>query len=153
MEIRHKAVTDLTPTEYRACSLANYGVEGYMLEELARCRRGRFPGTAILLWDGPDDKVTSLIGWALLTPCRTYGLLSVTRWVMMRSKYTVQFWVKRHHRKQGHGKTLMLEVKKYDKNPNVFPHDKASAEFFSSYKCQVLREDNQWLLSGKPRVA
>lgn len=123
-----------------------------MAEELARCKGGK-PGKVIMLWDGPDDKVTSLIGWALLTPVRRSGLLTATTWVMKRSKYTVQFWVKRQYRRQGHGKTLMKEAKKYDDNPHVFPHDEASSELFSSFKVQVMRDDKHWIKPGKPKVA
>lgn len=153
MEIRRKHVSEMTPLEYRACYRANYGTEGYMQEELARCKIG-YPGEVILLWDGPDDTEKSLIGWALLTPVRRYGLLSVTRWVMRKSKYTVQFWVKRQHRRKGYGKILMNEVKtNYDPNPHVIPHDDASSELFSSYKVQVLNDDKVWLKRGKPKVA
>lgn len=152
MKIIHKPVADLNTIEYRACYKANYGAEGYMQEELSRCRRGH-PGEVILLWDGPDDATKSLIGWVLMTPVREYGLLAVTRWVMGKSKYTVQFWVKRQHRRKGHGTALMNEVKRLDPNPHVMPHDDASAELFSSFKCQVLKDDKAWLKPGKPKVA
>lgn len=153
MEIRRKPVGDLTPVEYRACYRANYGTEGYMQEELVRCRKGH-PGEVIMLWDGPDDTVRSLIGWALLTPVRRHGLLSVTEWVMKKSKYTVQFWIKRQYRRKGHGTMLMGAVKTYyDPNPHVMPHDNASAELFSSFKVQVLNDDKIWIKRGKPKVA
>lgn len=150
MEIRHKPVSEMTPVEYRACYRANYGEEGYMQEELARCKSG-YPGNVIMLWEGPDDTARSLIGWALLTPVRQHGLLAVTRWVTTKSKYTVQFWVKKPHRKKGFGKMLMNEVKKYDENPHVMPHDDASMELFSSFKVQVLNEDKHWI-KRKPRL-
>lgn len=152
MEIRHKPVSELTPVEYRACKLANYGPEnGYMYEELGRCRLGA-PGEVIMLWDGPDDTTKSLLGWVLLTPVRRYGLLAVTEWVMKRSKYTVQFWVKRQHRRKGYGKVLMNEVKRLDPKPHVIPHDNASSELFSSFDVQVLQGDKHWM-KRKPRVA
>lgn len=152
MEIRHKQVRDMTSVEYRACYQACYAVwNGYMKEELTRCKSGH-PGQVIMLWDGPDDKVTSLIGWALLTPVRTYGLLAVTRWVMSRSKYTAQIWVKRKFRRQGYGKILMDEIKKLDPNPHVLPHNNASSELFSSYRVQVLASDKHWI-KRKPKVA
>lgn len=151
MEIRHKEIADLTPVEYRACYRANYGWEGLMQDELTRCKDG-YPGKAILLWNGPDDTARSLVGWALLTPTKTYGNVAVTRWAKSRAKYTAQFWVKKQHRRKGHGKTLMQEVKKYDKRPHVIPHDAASSELFSSYKVQVLKSDKAWL-KNKPKVA
>lgn len=152
MEIRHKAVSELTTVEYRACYKANYGpFEGYMSEELVCCRNGA-PGQVIMLWDGPDDTIKSLIGWALLTPVRKHGLLAVTDWVMKRSKYTVQFWVKKQHRRKGCGKILMSEVKKLDPKPHVMPHDDASSELFSSFEVQVLQGDKHWL-KRKPKVA
>src|SRR6478752_1614483 len=106
MEIRHKPVSDLTATEYRACYKANYGLGGYMLEEIDYCRRtpARRPGEVIMLWDGPDDKTSSLIGWCLLTPVRTWGLIGGTAYTKKRSKYSVMFWVKRQHRRKGYGK-------------------------------------------------
>lgn len=151
MEIRHKHVSELSPVEYRACYKANYGpVNGYMLEELIRCKKG-YPGEVVMLWDGPEE-TKSLIGWCLLTPVRLYGLLAVTRWVMGRSKYTAMFWVKKQYRKKGYGKMLMTEVKKIDPNPHIMPHDDASSELFSSFNVQVLNEDKFWI-KRKPRVA
>lgn len=122
-----------------------------MSEELIRCKNGH-PGQVIMLWDGPDDTIRSLIGWAPLTPVRREGLLAVTPWVMKRSKYSVQFWVKRQYRRKGHGKTLMREVKKLDPRPHVLPHDEASMELFSSFKVQVLKVDNHWV-RHKPKIA
>lgn len=154
MNILVKEVSDLTKTEYRACYAANYGSGGYMREELTACRRKprERPGKTILLWDGPEDQITSLIGWALITPVRTWGLVAGTRWTKKKAKYTAQFWVKRQYRKQGHSKTLMAEVKKFDERPHVFPHSDASAEFFSSYKVTILKEDKTWM-KKKPKVA
>lgn len=154
MEIRHKQVWELTPLEYRACKAANYGpTNGYMHEELTRCRAGKGPGQVIMLWEGPDDSMRSLRAWALLTPVRRYGLLSVTEWVMKRSKFTVQLWVKKQYRRNGYGKMLMTEVKKLDPKPHVFPHDNPSSELFSSFEVQVLQADRHWLKRGKPKVA
>lgn len=152
MEIIHKAVTDLNDIEYRACHKANFGPDdGYMQGELAKCK-ATGTGYVVMLWDGPPDKIMSMRGWALLSPCTTTGLMAVSRWVMNRSKYTVQFWVKPRWRQRGYGKILMHEVKKYDDNPHVMPHDRASSEFFSSYKVQVLQMD-KWRMRRKPRVA
>lgn len=152
MEIRHKSVKELTRTEYRACYNACYDVEnGYMKLELAYCKKGH-PGEVIMLWDGPDDKTSSLKGWVLLTPVRLYGLLSVTRWVYGRSKYTAMFWVKKQYRNQGLGSLLMSEVKKIDPNPHVMPHDEASGNLFGKFKCQVMNDDKEFLVK-KPTVA
>lgn len=152
MEIRHKQVRELTSVEYRACYNACYDLEnGYMKEELARCKGG-YPGEVIMLWDGPDDSTKSLIGWALLTPVRLYGLLAVTRWVMSKSKVTAMFWVKKQYRGQGHGTTLMQEVKKIDPNPHVMPHDEASGNLFGKFKCQVMNDDRANLVK-KPKVS
>lgn len=154
MEIRHKLVSELSPVEYRACYKANLGDEGYMRSTLVEERLGVGQGQIIMLWDGPDDTARSLIGWALLTPITLSGLLAATRYVKSKSKYTVQFWVKRQHRKKSYGKLLMEQVKlHYDLNPHVFPHDEASSEFFSSYNVQVLQFEKHWLKKGKPKVA
>lgn len=152
MKIIHKQVSDLNAVEYRACYLANYRADGYMQPELERCRNGGRQGQVIMLWDGPDDDIKSLIGWALLTPVRRWGLLEVTRHAAARSKFTAQFWVKSQYRKHGHGKTLMNEVKKLDPRPHVIPHDRASSELFSQFEVQVLNEDKHWIRS-KPKVS
>lgn len=153
MEIRHKSVKDLTPTEYRACYNACYSEDnGYMKVELADIRAGNRTGEVIMLWDGPDNKTTSLKGWALVTPVRLYGLLAVTRWVYDRSKVTAMFWVKRQYREQGYGTMLMNEVKKIDPNPHVMPHDGASGQFFGKFNCQVMVHDKVFLVK-KPKVA
>jgi GNAT superfamily N-acetyltransferase len=151
MKIIHKDVSDLTPVEYRACHKANFGENGYMREVLVACKGGN-AGKVVMLWNGPDNTARSLIGWALLTPVTPYGILSVSRWVMQRSKYTAEFWVKPRYRRKGYGKVLMNEVKKYDSNPHVIPHDTASSELFSAYNVQVLKYDKIWL-RNKPRVA
>lgn len=152
MEIRHKTVAEMTTTEYNAAFKANYGFDGYMQGELYRCRREGHEGRVILLWDGPDDRVSSLIGWAILTPVRLYGMVAATRYTKRNSKYTVQFWVKRQHRRKGYGKILMNEVKKHDPKPHVFPHDTASAELFSSYNVTTLSTDRRYIRK-KPKVA
>lgn len=152
MQIIHKRVIDLNPVEYRACYKANYGFEGYMQEELCRCKWRNAPGEVIMLWDGPPDSANSLIGWCLLTPVRMWGLLGVSRWVYGRSKYTAEFWVKRQYRRRGYGKMLMNEVKKLDPNPHVIPHDEPSSQLFSSYKVQVMRGDKAWI-RRKPKVS
>lgn len=147
-----KDVSDMTPVEYRACSAANYGViEGYMLEELRHCRAGR-PGKVVMLWDGPPDTPKSLIGWALLTPTRTWGLTAVSRYMASSAKYTVQFWVKAQYRRKGYGKMLMNEVKQLDPRPHVFPHDEASGELFSSFNVRVSKNDMRHIKRGKPKV-
>jgi hypothetical protein len=147
MEIRRKSVSELTKVEYRACYNACYSEDnGYMKVELADIRGGNRSGEVIMLWDGPDDKTTSLKGWALVTPVRLYGLLAVTRWVMSKSKVTAMFWVKTQYRGQGLGTLLMKEVKKIDDNPHVMPHDKASGELFGKFKCQVMQEDKDHLV-------
>lgn len=152
MEIIHKAVADLNAVEYRACHKANFGPkEGYMQEELEACL-SRAEGRVVMLWDGPPDKIMSLRGWALLSPCKPGGPVGVSRWVTTRSKYTVHFWVKPRWRERGYGSLLMHEVKKLDDNPHVIPHDNISSEFFSSYKVQVLKID-KWRMRRKPRVA
>lgn len=149
-----KNVEDLTKTEYRACYLANYGFSGYMREELTCSKRSPVarPAKVIMIWDGPADSIVSLKGWSLLTPVRTWGLVAATRYTKTKAKYTVQFWVKQQHRKQGYGKLLMAEVKKLDDRPHVFPHDNASAELFSSFKVTVTKDDKCWLRK-KPQVA
>lgn len=155
MEIRQKKVSELTPTEYLACKKANYGpYDGYMYGQLTNCRGGyTYGGIAIMLWDGPDDTVKSLLGWCLLVPVTRHGMFAVTDTVMRRSKYSAQFWVKRQHRKKGHAKTLMREVKKIDPRPHVIPHDEASSELFSAFEVQVMQTDSHWIKRGKPKVA
>jgi GNAT superfamily N-acetyltransferase len=149
MEIRHKLVSELTDTEYKACLAANFGWEGYMREELKLCRDG-YPGKAILLWHGPEDTIRSLRGWALLTPTKAHGLMAVTQYGTTVSKYSAQFWVKRQWRRRGYGTILMEEVKKYDPRPHVLPHDDASSELFSSFNVYVMANDKHWL-KKKPK--
>lgn len=144
MDIIVKDVPDLTKEEYRACYIANYRDWGYMQQTLID-NRYKPEAKAILLWDDSQSGMSRLIGWALLTPVDLGGLLAATRYTKRVSKYTVQFWVKSHHRKKGYGKMLMNEVKKLDPKPHVLPHDSKSAEFFSSYKVSVLRDDRVWL--------
>lgn len=155
MKIITKEVRDLTRTEYLACYLANYRESGYMQDTLSRARKFPMtdPCTVIMLWDGPEDKVSSLIGWASLSPTSLKGMLGVTRYVKSKSKYTAQFWVKQQYRRKGHAKTLMNEVKKYDPNPHVFPHCHASGEFFSSYKVTSMQDGHHYLKRKKPKVA
>jgi hypothetical protein len=149
-----KSVKDLTPIEYKACYSANYGDGGYMRFTLVEIRNGTGgEGTAIMLWDGPNDSVRNMIGWALITPVSLTGWAAGTRYTKRKSKYTAQFWVKRPHRKKGHATTLMNEVKKYDERPHVFPHSDASGEFFSGYKVTAAKAERTWLRNGKPKVA
>lgn len=153
MNIITKSVSELSTTEYRACYKANYGESGYMRDELVSCRYGARPGIAIMLWNGPDDKTSSLMGWALLVPVRTHGTVAGTAWTKLKAKYTCEFWIKRQYRKKGYGKIIMNEIKaNHDKRPHVFPHDNPSAEFFSSYNVTVTRDDKLWL-KRKPKVA
>lgn len=150
MEIRHKEVKDLTDVEYRACYRANYGWDGYMQTELVNARNGEQEGIAIMLWDGPDNTIRSMRGWALLTPTKTNGLTAVSRYGKKNIKYTAEFWVKTRYRRKGLGTLLMQEVKKYDKRPHVLPHDKASSELFSCFDVYVLQHERYWL-KNKPK--
>lgn len=151
MQIKDKPVAELTNLEYRACYRANYGMNGYMQGMLVSARAGEY-GHAILLWDGPEDKMTSLIGWALLTPVNPDDIAGGTNYTLRRSKYTVQFWIKRQYRRKGHAKRLMFEVKKHDPRPHVIPHDEVSAELFSSFDVTVQQNSQSWL-KRKPKVA
>lgn len=155
MNIVTKTVDELTQAEYRACYMANYRDSGYMREELRNSREQpeKYPGTAIMLWDGPTDSQANLLGWCLLSPVRTWGLIAGSRYTKAKAKYTAQFWIKRPHRRKGYGKVLMAEVKKYDERPHVFPHSEASAELFSSYNVTVQQVDRSWLKPGKQKVA
>lgn len=152
MKIIVKDVQELTSEEYRACYVANYRDWGYMQPTLSTFRSDKRGGIAILLWDETKVGNRALIGWALMTPVTTRGLLAATEYTKRKSRYTVQFWVKSHHRKKGHGKTLMAEVKKIDPRPHVLPHDSASAEFFSSWDVTVLSTDRVWI-KRKNKVA
>ena len=148
-----KKVPDLTPIEYRACYLANYGEWGYMRATLQNARELHdSDAIAVLLVDETRRGATALIGWALLTPVSTSGMLAATRYTKSKSKYTVQFWVKQQHRKKGHGKTLMAAVKKLDPLPHVLPHDEKSGQFFSSWNVTVLNGDRPWL-KRKTKIA
>jgi len=153
VQIIHKKIKDLTYTEYLACYKANYGEFGYMRPELARCKREGMPGQVIMLWDGPDDSVSSLMGWALMVPVRTYGLTGGSWYTKKKAKFTTQFWVKKQYRRLGYGTKLMSEVKKIDPRPHVFPHDKITGDWFSGYDVTVTREDSGWLNRKKPKVA
>lgn len=159
MEIRHKNVEDLTPLEYKACLAANYGPEwsdnggGYMYGELQECRSkdSDNTGRVIMLWDGPDDSVKSLLAWCLMTPVRSWGNLWASEWNRKKAKYTCQFWVKRNHRKKGLGRILMDEVIKIDPCPHVFPHNTAAAAFFVDYKVTASGSERRRLHSAKRR--
>lgn len=153
MQVITKPVASLTPDEYRACRLANFGYDGYMMEELQRRRREKsLDAIAIMLWDGPSDKASSLKGWTLLTPVSQKGMLSASRYICSKAKYTAQFWVKKQHRRQGLGTILMLEVKKHDERPHVIPHDIKSVELFSKFKVRSSNYDRP-LKRSKPKVA
>ena len=153
MEIRRKSVSELTSTEYRACYEACFNYEkGYMKAELERCRLGKFPGEVIMLWDGPDNRTSSLVGWTMVQPVRLYGLLAVTKYVTTKSKVTAMFWIKQKYRGKGYGTLLMQEVKKIDPNPHVMPHDVASGNLFGKFQCQVLMDDKEHMVK-KPHVA
>lgn len=149
-----KNVEDLTTTEYKACYLANYRENGYMQPEISACRYKpkERPGIAIMIWDGPDDQITSLLGWCLLTPTRTWGLIAVSRYIKSKSKYSAQFWVKRQHRRKGLANMLMLEVKKIDPRPHVFPHCEASGNFLSGFDVSAHRDERYWM-KRKPKIA
>lgn len=152
MDIRHKRVCDLTKVERRACYLANYGFEGYMREVLAECTENN-NGRVVLLWDGPDDTVRSLIGWALLSPvANKYSIVAASDYARKNCVYTAQFWVKRQYRRKGYGKILVAEAKKYDPRPYVLPHDIPSAELFSSFNVRTSSYDRKWL-RRKPKLA
>lgn len=140
--ILHKDVKDLTRGEYQAFYRANFGDEGYMQGELARCRHQGFYGRTISIWS--DTKRRELLAWALLTPVREYGPLQVTRYTKTQSKYTVELWVKWKHRGKGYGKALMNEVYNYDDRPNVLPHDEISEKFYSNYNVMVMNIDKKW---------
>jgi hypothetical protein len=151
LEVRFKDVMDLTPTEYMACYKANYGDGGFMQQELVGCREPTSvrTGKVYLLWDGPDDKQTSLVGWCLITPIRSWGILAASKWNRKRSKHTVQFWVKRNHRKKGYGKLLMDLATRYEPVPHVFPHSKNSSRLFKDYDVTASANDRAWVRWAK----
>jgi GNAT superfamily N-acetyltransferase len=147
-----KHVGDLTAVEYRACWDANYRSGGYMQGTLGEIRRGERDGFVIMLWDGPRTNQGNMAAWCLVTPVSLTGISQGTRYSMKKAKYTVEFWVKRRYRKQGLATRLMKEVKKYDDTPHVFPHSKASGEFFSKFNVTASGGDRRWL-KNKPKVA
>lgn len=150
MEIVHKDVSDLTRPEFRTLHRNTFGDDGLMQGELERCRDYNYGRVIMIYSDGPRR---TFIGWVLLVPVRIYGAVAATRWVMSRSKYTAMFYVNSRHRRKGYGKELMKEVKAYDENPHVLPHDEASQELFSSFKVQVMMEDKKHMRRGKPKIA
>ena len=149
MEVRFKDVVDMTPTEYRACYLANYGSGGYMRDDLVAARDGRRQGKVYLLWEGPEDNTTSLHGWSLITPIRRGGRGGASRYAMKKAKHTVQFWVKRNHRKKGYGKLLMDLAVMYTPHPHVFPHSKNSSRLFKDYDVTASKRDRAWITWAK----
>lgn len=154
MKVITKTVNELTKDEYAACRVANYGPDGYMRYVLQDYRKkDGDKAIVIMLWESESTGLSRLLGWALLTPCTTRGMLGVTRYTKSKSKYTAQFWVKRQHRKKGYGKILMREVKTHDPRPHVLPHDPPSAEFFSSWHVTVLSYDRVWMKPTKRKVA
>lgn len=153
LEVRFKDVSELTATEYMACYRANYGAGGFMQEELVACRRTEAwatrTGKVYLLWDGPEDKQSSLRAWCLITPIRSWGKLAASRWNMKRSKHTIQFWVKRNHRNKGYGKLLMDLATMYEPVPHVFPHSKNSSRLFKDYDVTASASDHAWIRWAK----
>lgn len=157
MEVRTKEVKDLTETEYKACWSANFGWDGYMRPIVARARDEGSHAIAIMLWDGPDDKKSSLKAWALLTLTtdeETKYQVYMTEYSKRTAKYVAQFWVKTRERRKGYGKMLMLEVKKHDKRPFVLAHDPKSTQLFASFEVTVTKGDRAKLKTySKPKVA
>lgn len=149
MEIITKKVSELTPDEYRACVRANFGDGGDMRDELRYARGNPHRKVfTICIWDGPHDKQSSLIAWSLVFPAVSLDIPG-----RKKKQLSAHFWVKSQHRQKGYGRVLMLEVKKHDKSPHVFPHSEESAEFFSSYRVKTYQYDGTWLKPGKPKVA
>jgi GNAT superfamily N-acetyltransferase len=120
-----------------------------MQGELYSARHGCQKGNAIMLWDGPDDDIKSLIGWAIMCPVKLRGVAAGTSWTKKRAKFTCMFWVKRQYRRKGYGKMLMDEVIKIDPSPHVFPHDTPSSHMFVDYNVTVTRNDKWWLERAK----
>jgi hypothetical protein len=152
MDIRHKAVEDMSAVEYKACLAANYGpFEGLMYDALRGCRSrwDTDTGKVIMLWEGPEDKVSSLLAWCLITPITKWGPLGASDWNCKKASVTVQFWVKPKHRKKGYGKMLMDEVQKIDPCPHVFPHSMASAALFVDYNVTASGSTRSWLNRAK----
>lgn len=155
MEIKTKEVADLTPIEYKACFKANFGYDGYMREILEKHREDGSHGLAIMLWEGPEDKTSSLLGWALLTETKdkhTQHCVYMTDYTKRKAKYVAQFWVKTRHRRKGLGKILMVETKKYDSRPFVLPHDPKSEQLFASFDVTVTKGDRAKLQSHRKPV-
>lgn len=157
MQVKTKEVKDLSPVEYKACFAANFGYDGYMRDILQAHRRESTHAIAIMLWDGPEDKTSSLKGWALLTRTtdkKTQYHVYMTEYSKRAAKYVAQFWVKTRERRKGYGKMLMMEVKKYDAKPFVLPHDAKSTQLFASFEVTVVKSDRAKLKSyNKPKVA
>lgn len=151
MQAIHKKVSDLTSIEYTACYETNFQHRGFMQTELRLCREEN-RGRVVMLWSGSKRNPDNLIGWSLIFPTSKRGTMPVTDYVKSKSRASAMFYVKPEHRCRGLGTRLMLEVKKIDPNPHVEPHDFASAEFFSKFKVQVLKQD-KYLLRKKPLVA
>lgn len=149
MDIKVKNVLDLTPTEYRACYLANYRGTSIMQGDLFRIRSGNpmHSGTAILIWDGPEDTIGSLIGWSLVMPSKTWGDSGISPYAKRKSKHTAMFWVKRQHRRKGYGSILMDEVIKIEPIPFCYPHSKQSAHLFKNRKITADGDSRKWYLN------
>jgi len=144
-----KALSDLSPNEYRACRNLNLRDEGYMREALSLHRR-RQDSYAIMMWDGSVN-LGSLTGWALLVPTKVIKPdWGISKYGTRKSKYVVQIYVRKTQRHKGYGSTLMAEAQKLDPAPYVWPHDKASGKFFGYYKVHTdIAGRNLYIKQGK----
>ena len=127
MRIIEKGILDLTVEEIRQCKSLSLRHNGLMSEDLRdwkeyesgpHAKRTRRK-TRIWLIKDNDDR---LLAWAMCTP--RYKLTG----------YDAQFYTRVSERGKGYGSLLMQKVLEYTPNPNVFPHDRTSGDFFKKHR-------------------
>jgi GNAT superfamily N-acetyltransferase len=121
MQVVHKKVSELTPTEYKKCHRLNLGqgrYGGWMQPTLEHYRKNGGDARAVMLKDGD-----LLVGWGLLSPTKSHfnaGPYGITPYVKRRTKYSLMMYVRKSHRGRGYGKLLLEEARKVDPRPMVW---------------------------------
>lgn len=128
MKIESKALTQLTPDEYRACLHLNMRSNGMMMYSLMDQKKN--PKAIAVLAKDSDGKMH---GWALMVPHADEYQWAPSAYQRRKSKYLTQFYVRKSRRGEGIGTALMEEVKMLDKTPAVIPHDSTSGDFFANH--------------------
>lgn len=139
MDIRVNKLSELTASEFQACSRLTFGPEGYMYELMRTFRDDPKTFTVRILGEGvPSDVIT---GWALLIPTKNLTPYYASDYARRKTKYSVQMYVRYKLRRRGYGHALMGEALKFDSRPYVFPHDTTAGSFYADFN---VRADADW---------